>query len=98
MDLSQTHTTSEGKRLRQSNVGRTRESLGPYRSERAWGTVREDDSSYGTAWEYFPHDHARSRVHSACEGHCRSVSYDNRRPGRQRDVMQTWSDRANPAV
>ena len=84
MELSQTHTTSEGKRLRQSNVGRTRESLGPYRSERAWGSVREDDSSYGTAWEYFPHDHARSRVHSACEGHCRSVSYDNRRPGRQR--------------
>jgi hypothetical protein len=35
---------------------------GPYRSERAWGTVREDDSSYGMAWEYFPHDHARSRV------------------------------------
>jgi mannosylglycerate hydrolase MGH1-like protein/glycosyl hydrolase family 63 len=34
---------------------------GPYLSERAWGTVREDYSSYGNAWEYFPHDHARSR-------------------------------------
>ena len=33
---------------------------GPYLSERAWGTVREDYSPYGTAWEYFPHDHARS--------------------------------------
>jgi len=36
---------------------------GPYLSERAWGTVREDYSPNGTAWEYFPHDHARSRVY-----------------------------------
>ena len=36
---------------------------GPYVSERAWGTVREDYSPDGTAWEYFPHDHARSRVY-----------------------------------
>ncbi|MEP6891796.1 MAG: glucosidase, partial [Nitrospirota bacterium] len=36
---------------------------GPYLSERAWGTVREDYSSYGTAWETFPHDHARSRAY-----------------------------------
>ena len=35
---------------------------GPYLSERAWGTVREDYSPYGTAWEYLPHDHARSRA------------------------------------
>jgi len=35
---------------------------GPYLSERAWGTVREDYSEYGTAWEYFPHDHARSML------------------------------------
>ncbi len=35
---------------------------GPYLSERAWGTVREDYSPHGTAWEYFPHDHARSRA------------------------------------
>ena len=34
---------------------------GPYLSERQWGTVREDYSPNGTAWEYFPHDHARSR-------------------------------------
>ena len=37
---------------------------GPYLSERAWGTVREDYSDGGTAWEYFPHDHARSRAYS----------------------------------
>ena len=36
---------------------------GPYLSERQWGTVREDYSEYGTAWEYFPHDHARSRAY-----------------------------------
>ncbi|MDQ4096970.1 MAG: glucosidase, partial [Actinomycetota bacterium] len=36
---------------------------GPYLSERAWGTVREDYSEGGTAWEYLPHDHARSRAY-----------------------------------
>ncbi|MBB5327892.1 MGH1-like glycoside hydrolase domain-containing protein [Tunturiibacter gelidoferens] len=36
---------------------------GPYLSERAWGTVREDYSVNGTAWDSFPHDHARSRAY-----------------------------------
>ena len=36
---------------------------GPYLSERQWGTVREDYSPDGTAWEHFPHDHARSRAY-----------------------------------
>jgi hypothetical protein len=36
---------------------------GPYLSERQWGTVREDYGPYGNAWEYFPHDHARSRAY-----------------------------------
>ena len=36
---------------------------GPYLSERAWGTVREDYSPGGTAWESFPHDHARSKAY-----------------------------------
>src|SRR6202140_2308791 len=36
---------------------------GPYLSERQWGTVREDYSAGGTAWESFPHDHARSRAY-----------------------------------
>ena len=36
---------------------------GPYVSERQWGTVREDYSGNGDAWNYFPHDHARSRVY-----------------------------------
>lgn len=36
---------------------------GPYLSERSWGTVREDYSADGSAWDYFPHDHARSRAY-----------------------------------
>ena len=36
---------------------------GPYVSERAWGTVREDYSPDGTAWDFFPHDLARSKAY-----------------------------------
>ncbi len=36
---------------------------GPYVSERAWGTVREDYSEYGTAWEYFPFEHSHIRAY-----------------------------------
>ncbi|MGN6530230.1 MAG: MGH1-like glycoside hydrolase domain-containing protein [Ginsengibacter sp.] len=39
------------------------EKWGPYLTERQWGTVREDYSKNGDAWDYFPHDHARSRVY-----------------------------------
>ena len=55
---------AETKRLEESRQ-RTRhwKRWGPYLSERAWGTVREDYSAYGTAWDYFPHDHARSRAY-----------------------------------
>ncbi len=38
-------------------------SWGPYLSERQWGTVREDYSKDGNAWEYFPHEHARSKAY-----------------------------------
>ncbi len=38
-------------------------SWGPYLSERQWGTVREDYSANGDAWDYFPHEHARSRAY-----------------------------------
>jgi len=36
---------------------------GPYLAERQWATVREDYSPHGNAWEYFPHEHARSRAY-----------------------------------
>src|SRR5213596_2374712 len=54
---------AEQKRLAESDA-RTKywKRWGPYVSERAWGTVREDYSADGSAWEYFPHDHARSRA------------------------------------
>jgi len=63
---------------------------GPYLSERAWGSVREDYSAGGTAWEYFPHDHARSRAYrwnedglgGFCDRHqriCFAIALWNRR-------------------
>ncbi|MBV8284959.1 MAG: glucosidase, partial [Candidatus Eremiobacteraeota bacterium] len=56
--------TAEGRRLEQRrNKTEHWGWWGPYVSERQWGTVREDYSPYGTAWEYFPHDHARSRAY-----------------------------------
>ncbi len=56
--------TVEDRRLDESRA-RTKywKRWGSYLSERQWGTVREDYSPGGTAWEYFPHDHARSRTY-----------------------------------
>ncbi len=56
--------TPEHLRL-EDDAARTRhwKRWGPYVSDRAWGTVREDYSPHGTAWDYFPHDHARSRAY-----------------------------------
>jgi Glycosyl hydrolase family 63 C-terminal domain len=54
----------EQRRLQESNEGRMRwKRWGPYLSERAWGTVREDYSADGDAWHYFPYEHARSRAY-----------------------------------
>lgn len=52
---------------------------GPYLSERQWATVREDYSQHGNCWDYFPHDHARSRAYrwgedgllGICDRECR---------------------------
>src|SRR5256885_1748548 len=49
--------------VRLSSDGERWKGWGPYLSERQWGTVREDYSPHGNAWEYFPHDHARSRAY-----------------------------------
>jgi hypothetical protein len=54
----------ESARLREANLGGAPwRAWGPYLSDRQWGTVREDYSADGSAWEYFPHDHARSRAY-----------------------------------
>jgi hypothetical protein len=55
--------TAESSRLAEIRKGVRWRRWGPYLSERQWGTVREDYSERGTAWEYFPHDHARSRAY-----------------------------------
>src|SRR6186997_130199 len=56
--------SAEATRLKESSERHAHwKRWGPYLSERAWGTVREDYSPDGDAWHYFPHDHARSRVY-----------------------------------
>ena len=52
---------------------------GPYLSERQWGTVREDYSPGGTAWDYFPHDHARSRAYRWGEDGLGGISDNHQR-------------------
>jgi hypothetical protein len=52
--------TAEGQRLRMPGAWRR---WGPYLSERQWGTVREDYSPFGTAWDYLTHDQARSHAY-----------------------------------
>jgi len=57
-------TTAEHQRLEEARDRKSHwKRWGPYLSERAWGTVREDYSAHGTAWEYLPHDHARSKAY-----------------------------------
>ncbi|MEM1060857.1 MAG: glucosidase [Planctomycetota bacterium] len=58
--------TAEKRRLAEEEArvpGADWKKWGPYLSERQWGTVREDYSPNGTCWDYFPHDHARSRAY-----------------------------------
>jgi hypothetical protein len=56
--------TIEDRRLEEARARKRHwKRWGPYLSDRQWGTVREDYSANGTAWEYFPHDHARSRAY-----------------------------------
>ncbi|HMK10034.1 MAG TPA: hypothetical protein VK461_00480, partial [Acidimicrobiales bacterium] len=64
MTSTEPSTGAERQRLREADQGLVAwKRWGPYLAERAWGTVREDYSPYGTAWEYLPHDHARSRAY-----------------------------------
>jgi hypothetical protein len=59
MDLTAEDRRLDDHRRRRANWKK----WGPYLSERAWGTVREDYSADGSAWEYFPHAHAASRAY-----------------------------------
>ncbi len=62
--MSQPPVIAENQRLQES-LRREKhwKRWGPYLSERSWGTVREDYSSDGSAWEYLPHDLARSKAY-----------------------------------
>lgn len=62
--MNETTIATEEARLKAHYVGEKNWlEWGPYLSERQWGTVREDYSPDGEAWDYFPHSHARSRVY-----------------------------------
>ncbi|MEW5915827.1 MAG: glucosidase, partial [Gemmatimonadota bacterium] len=63
---------------------------GPYLAERQWGTVREDYSEYGNCWEYFPHDHARSRAYRWGEDGLLGISD---RQGRLCFALALWNGR-----
>lgn len=67
--------------LRDSSASRTAywKRWGPYLSERQWGTVREDYSPDGAAWDYFPHDHARSRAYRWGEDGIAGISDNHQR-------------------
>jgi hypothetical protein len=63
---------------------------GPYLSERAWGTVREDYSSDGNAWDYLSHDAARSRAYRWNEDGLAGISDDK---GRMCFALALWNGR-----
>ena len=70
----------EKKRLEAARTGEQPwKKWGPYLSERQWGTVREDYSDNGDAWNYFTHDHARSRAYRWGEDGLAGISDDKQR-------------------
>ncbi|MCG6868880.1 MAG: glucosidase [Gammaproteobacteria bacterium] len=72
--------TSEQLRLEEDRTGGKPWKLwGPYLSERQWGTVREDYSANGTAWDYLPHDRARSRTYRWGEDGIAGLSDEHQR-------------------
>ncbi|HEU4502427.1 MAG TPA: glucosidase, partial [Nitrospira sp.] len=77
MKGKKTQITAEHERL--SSDGRVWKRWGPYLSERQWGTVREDYSEGGDAWNYFTHDHARSRAYRWGEDGLAGISDEQQR-------------------
>ena len=76
-DMAKKILTAEEERLAEANRGETPwKKWGPYLSERQWGTVREDYSEGGDAWNYFTHDQARSRAYRWGEDGLAGVSDD----------------------
>jgi Mannosylglycerate hydrolase MGH1-like glycoside hydrolase domain len=72
--------TIEHQRLEDDRLGKVYwKKWGPYLSERQWGTVREDYSENGDAWNFFTHDHARSRAYRWGEDGIAGISDDRQR-------------------
>src|SRR5215475_7284282 len=72
--------TAEHERLEEARRGKAAwRKWGPYLSERQWGTVREDYSEDGDAWNFFTHDHARSRAYRWGEDGLGGISDDKQR-------------------
>jgi mannosylglycerate hydrolase MGH1-like protein/glycosyl hydrolase family 63 len=79
-EASEASATAERFRLAEdTRRERTWKRWGPYLSERQWGTVREDYSPYGNAWEYLSHDSARSRAYRWGEDGIAGISDDQQR-------------------
>jgi len=71
-------TYSENQRMESARLGTAPwKKWGPYLSERQWGTVREDYSDNGNAWNYFSHDHSRSRAYHWGEDGLAGISDDH---------------------
>ncbi|MCI0659716.1 MAG: hypothetical protein L0220_01445, partial [Acidobacteria bacterium] len=78
--MSKSSSNSETARLQEAHAGKaTWKKWGPYLSERQWGTVREDYSDDGNAWNYFTHDQARSRVYHWGEDGLAGISDEKQR-------------------
>jgi hypothetical protein len=70
--------TAEAVRLQETRTGKIPwKKWGPYLSERQWGTVREDYSEDGNAWDYFTHDESRSRAYHWGEDGLAGISDDH---------------------
>jgi hypothetical protein len=88
-------TTAEHRRIAESQTQHAPwRRWGPYLSQRQWATVREDYSPYGTAWEYFPHDHARSRAYRWGEDGLLGICDDH---GRLCFALALWNE-ADPIL
>ena len=77
--MARAKLNAEQRRLAEARSGKPWRKWGPYLSERQWGTVREDYSHDGDAWNYFPHDHARSRAYRSGEDGLAGFSDDKSR-------------------
>ena len=94
----QISNSTEQKRLDEAReLGVPWKQWGPYLSERQWGTVREDYSENGDAWNYFTHDQARSRAYHWGEDGIAGISDDDQRLDRSASQASRTDAASDPA-